>query len=120
MKKGIVGVCLFIFTYAFSTSEFVQVKKTPREKTSKVKEEIVETLESLLTRSSDMIASIAQEQRLIVQKVRDIAQCEGTFEQKSANELKRYRDALKKMEEDFEKQTQYLQVQFARLKKDFS
>jgi hypothetical protein len=119
MWRGIVLVSL-VWLQTYSTSEFVQIKKTPREKTSKVKEEIVDTLESLLTRSSDMIASIAQEQRLIVQKVREIAQGEGTLEQKSAHELKKYRDSLKKMEEDFEKQTQYLQVQFAQLKKDFS
>ncbi len=119
MKKCLLLLCFF-FTSAHSLSEFVQVKKTSREKSSKVKEEIVETLESLLTRSSDMIASIAQEQRLIVQKVRELTQSEGAFEQKTPNELKSYRESLKKMEEDFEKQAQHIRMQFAQLKKDFS
>lgn len=103
-----------------NVSEFVHEKKIKHEKSSKIKEEIVETLESLLTRSSDMIASIAQEQHLIVQKVREVAQGECAFEQKSPHELKKYRDSLKKMEEDFEKQTQHIHRQFAQLKKDFS
>ncbi len=119
VKKCLLIVCFF-FTSARSVSEFVHVKKTAHEKPSKVKEEIVETLESLLTWSSDMIASIAQEQHLIVQKVRELTQSEGAFEQKSPHELKRYRDSLKKMEEDFEKQTQHIRMQFAQLKKDFS
>ena len=120
-----VGGFLFVFSFCLFTqihavSEFVQVKKTTHEKPSKVKEEIVETLELLLTWSSDMIASIAQEQRLIVQKVREVTQSTGAFEQKNPHELKRYRDSLKKMEEDFEKQTQHIRRQFAQLKKDFS
>ena len=115
----IVMLCL-MWSQTHPVSEFVQVKKTMHEKPSKVKEEIVETLESLLTWSSDMIASIAQEQRLIVQKVREVTQSEGAFEQKNPHELKRYRDLLKKMEEDFEKQTRHIHMQFVQLKKDFS
>ena len=122
--KGISSFIMLSFCFfsvqIHSVSEFVQVKKTTHEKPSKVKEEMVETLESLLTWSSDMIASIAQEQRLIVQKVREITQSTGSFEQKNPHELKKYRDSLKKMEEDFEKQTQHIRMQFAQLKKDFS
>ena len=119
MKNRALLVCL-MWSQTHSVSEFVHEKKTTHEKPSKVKEEIVETLESLLTWSSDMIASIAQEQRLIVQKVREVTQSTGGFEQKNPHELKRYRDSLKKMEEDFEKQTQHVRMQFAQLKKDFS
>jgi DNA-binding protein YbaB len=119
MKKYVVSCCFF-FASVHPVSEFVQVKKTVHEKPSKVKEEIVETLESLLTLSFDTISLKVEEQRLIVQKVREITQGQGAFEQKNPHELKRYRDSLKKMEEDFEKQTQHMQRQFAQLKKDFS
>jgi|GEM_PF-3244420 len=119
MKLMVLVLCFF-FTSAHAVSEFVQVKKITHEKPSKVKEEIVETLESLLTLSFDTISLKVEEQRLIIQKVREVTQSEGAFEQKNPHELKRYRDSLKKMEEDFEKQTQHFHMQFAQLKKDFS
>ncbi len=119
MMKKWVGVVVCVWTLSIQSAEFVQVKKTTSEKPSKVKEEIAQTLESLLTWSSDMIASIAQEQRLIVKKVRQLAQSEGTFAQSNPQALKRYRESLQKMEKDFEKQAHLIHMQFEQLEKDF-
>ncbi len=110
-----VGTC-----FSATTESFVVVKKTGTEKPSHLKEEIVDSLESLLTSTSDLIASIAQEQHLIIQKVRDVAQSQGVFAQTNPQALKRYRDSVKKMEQNFAQQAQMLQKQFVLLKKDFS
>jgi len=118
MKKQLL-VVVFIGAHACASSEFVHVKKNSHEKPSKVKEEIAETLESLLTWSSDMIASIAHEQRLVVKKVRQLAQSEGAFAEAHPQKLKKYRESLRKMEEDFEKQARLIRLQFAHLEKDF-
>ena len=122
MKK-IVSIFSFIFlggASVLATQEsFVVVKKTGSEKPSHVKEEIVDVLESLLTSTSELIASIAQEQHLIIQKVRDVAQSQGVFAQTNSQALKRYRDSVRKMEKDFSEQAQMLQKQFVLLKKDF-
>ncbi len=123
MKKLLIASTMLLFGGAWivaTTESFVQVKKTVSEKPSQVKEEIVEVLESLLTSTSDLIASVAQEQHLIVQKVRDVAHSQGAFSQSNPQALKRYRDSVKKMEQDFIQQTEMIQKQFALLKKDFS
>lgn len=118
MKK-VTAVAVCVLFSMIQSAEFVQVKKTMNEKPSKMKEEIAQTLESLLTWSSDMIASIAQEQRLIVKKVHQLAQSEGSFAQSNPQALKRYRESLQKMEKDFEKQAQLIRMHFMQLEKDF-
>ena len=110
--------CALTLQSSEQSFEFIQIKKTS-EKPSRVKEEIAQTLESLLTWSSDMIASIAQKQRLIVKKVHQLTQSEGAFAQSNPQALKRYRESLQKMEKDFEKQAQLIHMQFEQLEKDF-
>ena len=120
MKKWIILLmsCALTLQSSEQSFEFIQIKKTS-EKPSRVKEEIAQTLESLLTWSSDMIASIAQKQRLIVKKVHQLTQSEGAFAQSNPQALKRYRESLQKMEKDFEKQAQLIHMQFEQLEKDF-
>ncbi len=113
------SIVLFLQGSIAKGESFVQVKKTSVQKPSQTKEEIVDLLESLLTSTSDLIASVAQEQHLIVEKVRDVAQGQGAFSQTSPQALIRYRDSLAKMEQELVQQTQMVQKQFIALKKDF-
>ncbi len=115
----IISTVLLLHTVSIRAESFVQVKKTSVQKPSQTKEEIVDLLESLLTSTSDLIASVAQEQHLIVEKVRDVAQGQGAFSQTSPQALIRYRDSLAKMEQELVQQTQMVQKQFVALKKDF-
>lgn len=118
-KVKIMSAVLFLQFFCISAESFVQPKKVVTQKPSQTKEEIVDLLESLLTSTSDLIASIAQEQHLIVEKVRDVAQGQGAFSQTSSQALIRYRDALEKMEQELVQHTQAVQKQFVALKKDF-
>ncbi len=115
----IISTVLLLHTVSIRAESFVQVKKISVQKPSQTKEEIVDLLESLLTSTSDLIASVAQEQHLIVEKVRDVAQGQGAFSQTSPQALIRYRDSLAKMEQELVQQTQMVQKQFVALKKDF-
>lgn len=115
----IISTVLLLHTVSIRAESFVQVKKISVQKPSQTKEEIVDLLESLLTSTSDLIASVAQEQHLIVEKVRDVAQGQGAFSQTSPQALIRYRDSLAKMEQELVQQTQMVQKQFIALKKDF-
>lgn len=122
MKKQIAAV-LILSTTAMAQNvqvSFVQPKKVSCEKPSQIKEKIIETLENLLTRTSDLIASIAQEQHLIVVKVHEVAQSEGSFAQTTPQKLTRYHLELEKMAQELEKQHEQIQKQFKALKKDFS
>lgn len=122
MKKQL--VMAFVVTMTAMASDvqvsFVQPKKVSCEKPSQIKEKIIETLENLLTRTSDLIASIAQEQRQIIKKVHDVAQSEGSFAQTTPQKLTRYHLELEKMAQELEKQHTEIQKQFKALKKDFS
>lgn len=98
---------------------FVQPKKTAVEKPSEIKGKIVDKLENILTRTSDLIASIAQEQHLIVEKVTDVARSQGAFAQTNPQKLTRYYQALVTMEQELDKQHLAFQKQFTKLQKDF-
>ena len=105
--------------HTIESLSFVQPQKTSIEKPSQIKENIVGKLENILTRTSDLIASIAQEQHLIVEKVTDVAHSQGAFAQTNPQKLTRYYQALVNMEQELEKQHVALQKQFADLQKDF-
>lgn len=101
-------------------ASFVVKKITAAEKPSQIKAGIVEQLESLLTSSSDLIASIAQQQHQIVQKVRDITQGTGLFLQASPQALKRYRDSLQVMNHEVAAHAKRFDRLFLEFNKDFS
>ncbi len=122
MKKKLAVLC-FGVCCAIGLDQpvsFVQQKKTVSEKPSQIKENIVVKLENILTRTSDLIASIAQEQHLIVEKVHDVLQSQGVFAQSNPQKLSRHYEALVKMEQELVTHHVEIQKQFKKLEKDFS
>ena len=118
MKNKLI-IALFLFTSVCVSEEplsFV-TKKSSSEKPNQVKQEIAEIFESMLTQCCDMIVSVAQQQRLIVQHLKNLAQAVGPLAEKNLQDLKKCRDELKQMEEDCKRRKIAVEQQIVRFEK---
>ena len=119
MKKYVgMFVLLSVVQLSFCESEtmFVIPKKKSTEKPSALKEEMVDSLKSLLTSTSDLIASIAHKQHLIIQTIEDIAQDQGECSQETVHRLKKRRDCYSRLQQEVQRLTKQLEEELSILK----
>jgi hypothetical protein len=119
MKKMLLVALIcssFVTVFSEETQSFVKPKKTSCDKPSKIKEDIADTLESLLTCSFDLVASITEMQRELVKEAHNLAQGTENFEHTSVHALKKRLDFLKSVECEYQKTIETMQRQIKTMK----